>query len=339
MEYDKFRFTGVDVCKDKDGNIQVSMEAYAKSIEKIPVFRKGDNASPVTEVERKLYRKYVGKLLWLSENVRPDLAYTALDMSRKATKATLKDLKAINGVVDLIHSRENRIVIKRVGEKEDLIIKSLCDASFFTQEPSVMGEIILLGNKKTNAVAPLYWKSKSITRTCESSKAAETRACGTCVGDSVYSAERIEKMLHGESKKRIKVELHTDSEPLIESIKSTKRVEDKSLSNVMEKLKEEMMLENVSQYSYISTRDNAADILTKRKTETQDFYGLFLYGIFDKASMRKMVKLVKREHTWEIRMFEHGEDRDGSMTVPVTNQEANLVDVKSKSRFEESGGE
>ena len=76
--------------------------------------------------------------------------------------------------------------------------------------------------------------------------------------------------------------------------------------------------------------------------------------------MRKMVKLVKCEHAWEIRMFEHGEDRDGSMmvpredserfhdgerfhdssmTVPVTNQEANLVDVKSKSRFEESGGE
>ena len=101
----------------------------------------------------------------------------------------------------------------------------------------------------------------------------------------------------------------------------------------------EMMLENVSQYSYISTRDNAVDILTKRKTETQDFYGLFLYGVFDKASMRKMVKLVKREHAWEIRMFEHGEDRDGSMTVPVTNQEANLLDVKNKSRFEESGGE
>ena len=107
----------------------------------------------------------------------------------------------------------------------------------------------------------------------------------------------------------------------------------------MEKLKEEMMLENVSQYSYISTRDNAADVLTKRKTETQDFFGLFLYGVFDKASMRKMVKLVKREHAWEIRMFENGEDRDGSVTVPVTNQEANLEDVKSKSRFEESGGE
>ena len=100
----------------------------------------------------------------------------------------------------------------------------------------------MLGNKKTNTVAPLFWKSKSITRTCESSKAAETRACGTCVGDSVYSAERIERMLYGENKNRIKVELHTDSEPLIESIKSTKRVEDKSLSNVMEKLKEEMML-------------------------------------------------------------------------------------------------
>ena len=138
----------------------------------------------------------------------------------------MKDLKAINGVVDLIHSRESRIVIKRVGEKEDLVIKSLCEGSYFTTEPSVMGDIFLFGNKKSNTVAPLFWKSKSITRTCESSKAAETRACGTCVGDSVYSAERIKMMLYGDNKKRIKVELHTESEPLIESIKSTKRVED-----------------------------------------------------------------------------------------------------------------
>ena len=94
-----------------------------------------------------------------------------------------------------------------------------------------------------------------------------------------------------------------------------------------------MMLENVSRYSYISTRDNAADVLTKRKTETQDFFGLFLYGVFDKASMRKMVKLVKREHAWEIRLFEHGEERDGSMTVPEKDSGLMTVPEKDSEQF------
>ena len=61
-------------------------------------------------MEKKLYRKYMGKLLWWAENTRPDLVFTALSMSKKATMATLKDLKAINGVVDKIHSRESCVV-------------------------------------------------------------------------------------------------------------------------------------------------------------------------------------------------------------------------------------
>lgn len=41
--------------------IVVSMEDYAKSLEKIEI-RKGMPNDPLTEVETKIFRKYVGKL-------------------------------------------------------------------------------------------------------------------------------------------------------------------------------------------------------------------------------------------------------------------------------------
>ena len=56
------------------------MEDYAKSIQLIPIFRDDHDSSALNPTEVKLYRKYVGKFMWLSENVRPDLSFMALDM-------------------------------------------------------------------------------------------------------------------------------------------------------------------------------------------------------------------------------------------------------------------
>ena len=82
--------------------------------------------------EQQLYRKYVGKMLWLSENVRPDLSFLALDMSRTVKRATLKDLKNINKyITKQVMGRENKVFLGPVGKKEDLIICSASDAAFY----------------------------------------------------------------------------------------------------------------------------------------------------------------------------------------------------------------
>ena len=59
LEDNEFRFTGMDVKKECDV-IVVRMENYAKSLEKIKI-RKGMPDDPLTEVEIKVFRKYVGK--------------------------------------------------------------------------------------------------------------------------------------------------------------------------------------------------------------------------------------------------------------------------------------
>ena len=102
---------------------------------------------------------------------------------------------------------------------------------------------------------------------CKSSKDAETRAGGKCVEDSVYLARRLEEVLHGDYNKRIKVELQVDSEPLIESIRSMKRVENKALCKEVGAMKEALLLEEVSSYSFISTKENPADKMMKATLE------------------------------------------------------------------------
>ena len=74
-----------------------------------------------------------------------------------------------------------------------------------------------------------------------------------------------------------------------ESIGSTKSVENNGLLNEIGKMKETLEEEKVSGYAYILRQDNAANLLTKQKVENKDFYGLFVHGVFEKASRRKVV--------------------------------------------------
>ena len=76
VEKDEFRFTGLDM-KAGNGKIDVSMEDYANSVEEIKEIRKADRAEKLTKTELKEYRKYTGKISWLSQGTRPDLSYSA----------------------------------------------------------------------------------------------------------------------------------------------------------------------------------------------------------------------------------------------------------------------
>ena len=119
LEDNEFRFTGMDVKKEGEVII-VSMEDYAKSLEKIEI-RKGLPDDPLTEVEMRMYRKYVGKLFFLANNTRPDLAIHVLNSARKQKNAVLKDLRDINGIVEKIGDKESKVVFRKAG-----LIRSEC---------------------------------------------------------------------------------------------------------------------------------------------------------------------------------------------------------------------
>ena len=51
-----------------------------------------------------LYRQ----LNWLAANTRPDIATYALELAKKKNKATLKDLREINRILNKVHEKRAR---------------------------------------------------------------------------------------------------------------------------------------------------------------------------------------------------------------------------------------
>ncbi len=114
IDEDEFRFTGLDV-KTGNGKIEDSLEDYANLVEEIKEIRKVDRAEKLTKTELKEYRKYTGKISWLSQGTRPDLSYSALMLAKKNNSATISDLRSVNKIVGKVRKEENKVVYRKVG--------------------------------------------------------------------------------------------------------------------------------------------------------------------------------------------------------------------------------
>ena len=68
----------------------------------------------------KEYRKFTGKLSWLTQGTRPDLSFTALTISKKNNSATIADLHKMNKVLKKVLSKENEMYYIVIGKKEKL---------------------------------------------------------------------------------------------------------------------------------------------------------------------------------------------------------------------------
>jgi len=204
VEEDNFRFTGLDV-KTKNGKIEISMEDYAESIKEIKEIRKADRNEKLTTAELKEYRKYTGKISWLSQGTRPDLSYSTLNLAKKNNNAVISDLRNVNRIVEKVKNEENKIIYGRIGDKETLQVTGIVDASYKSDEKSIGGMMIVLADEKMTKASPLMWKAKQIDMVCHSSKDAETLAMTKMIDELVYMSRHVEILLYGDYRKRMNV--------------------------------------------------------------------------------------------------------------------------------------
>ena len=292
IEKGRYRFTGVDVRKT-DSGIQLSMEDYANSFESVGELRKVKKSEELTKLEMRKYRKFVGKLNWLSENTRPDLSIWALNMSKKNSKATIGDLKSINKIIQKIKKKQSLVRFTRIDTKENLVLHVVGDASYRSDGPSIGGKLIMLGSKNSDRVNPILWKSKQIVNVCHSAKDAETRNILNLVEDGLYLAQQLSMLLFGSRELKIPVKVYTDSKPLLDSISSTKQVANKLLRNTMTDLKRKLEYGEVSSYSWIETRGMTADVLTKETGEIENILEVVRENRFKRANSMKNIVLYR----------------------------------------------
>merc|ERR1712240_535586 len=277
VEEDNFRFTGLDV-KTKNGKIEISMEDYAESIKEIKEIRKADRNEKLTTAELKEYQKYTRKISWLSQGTRPDLSYSTLNLAKKNNNAVISDLRNVNRIVDKIKNEKNKIVYSKIGDREDLQVVGIVDASYKNEDKSVAGMMIALTNTSMTKASPLIWKAKQIDRVCHSSKDAETLAMTKMIDELVYMSRHVEMLLYGDYKKRMNVRIITDSEPTLESIASTKQIERKQLRMVVKEMKDKFREGDITSYQWVSTKDIWADGLTKEMSMMEGMRNLLKQG-------------------------------------------------------------
>merc|ERR1712177_192543 len=280
IEEDNFRFTGLDVKTTGEG-IEVSMEDFAKSIKEIQDIRKASGTEPLTKAELKEYRKHTGKLSWLAQGTRPDLSYSVIELSKKNNSATIADLRNINRIVEKVKKEKNKIIYKKLGNREDLQIIGIVDASYKVDKRSIAGMMIALTNKDMTKVSPLMWKTKQIARICLSSKDAETLSVTKMIDEITSMARHVEILLYGKYNKKINVRILTDSEPTLESIASTRQIERKGLRMLVHEMKDKLRDRVITSYQWISTKKIWADGLTKEMPMTDGIRNLLKYGICD----------------------------------------------------------
>merc|ERR1712098_242603 len=133
-------------------------EYYADSVEEIKEIRKADRTEKLTKAELKEYRKYAGRISWLSQGTRPDLSYSALMLAKKNNSATIADMRNVYKIVGKIKKKENKVVYGRVGDKENMQVIGMVDASYKSDEKSIGGMLIVVTNENMTRASPIMWK-------------------------------------------------------------------------------------------------------------------------------------------------------------------------------------
>ena len=146
---------------------------------------------------------------------------------------TVTELRKANKIIK--KAKENKTTIKHsvIAPFEDLKSLAVSDGSYCkldNKEKSVSGRFIFLSNVDESKVSPLMWKSKTIAQVCQSLKAAETRSLSKTVYDAVPCSRAVHEIHTGErGEKQIPVTCVTDSQSLLDSISSTKQIDEKLL--------------------------------------------------------------------------------------------------------------
>ena len=119
----------------------------SESLKDIREIRKvEDRNEPLTKLEMKEYWKMTGKIAWLANSTRPDLSFIALKMSKNSKEATISDLRDVNRILTKVREQESKVKYDHVGEKGDLMIVGIGDASLKSGDKAVGGVMLFLTN-------------------------------------------------------------------------------------------------------------------------------------------------------------------------------------------------
>lgn len=239
-----FSYVGFQIVQKEHG-ITLDMNEYVEGVEipKVDIDRQKDKSDLLSSKEQTTFRSIIGSLNWIVQGVRPDVAHELTVLSVKSQAPTVKDLlRAVKLLSNLVRD-ENFILIPKLPNcPKSWKIVVFTDASHANQADgisSTYGLIVFIFSGKT--CAPLSWRSGKIRRVVRSTLAAETLALVEGLEEAIFHQKLLSEIIPGCSVPILGV---VDNKSLVESVRSTKSVDDRRLRIDIGEIKE-MLAENV----------------------------------------------------------------------------------------------
>ena len=175
---DQISFIGLEIVKDKGGNIKLSQSAYAKSIvneQKVTKMQKypcneNINLKPEGEdVDTTVYTSLVMKLMYLATKTRPDILYVMCILSSSCKQPKKSDMDHLLRVVEYVNGTLTDGLLYKTSAKWNLYMS--VDASFnVTWDAKGYSGIVIHGNAES---AGILFKSMRQKVVADSSTEAE----------------------------------------------------------------------------------------------------------------------------------------------------------------------
>ena len=179
----QFTFTGIEMDQLPNGTITMRQSNYVRAIEpiKIPLERRQQPDSKVSEEERQALRGLIGSLQYAAVHTRPDLASRLSMLQSAINSATISTLTSANQALHEAKKFHDTTIQIQPIPVEDFRFLAFSDASFASKgNPSshtgsmIMGTHRLISENVSCPVSPLSWGCKKIQRVVTSTLAAET---------------------------------------------------------------------------------------------------------------------------------------------------------------------
>ena len=251
--------------QEEENGIVLDHTKYMEKLQSVEIDpqRAIQKQSQLDGVEQTTYRQIIGQINWAVQGSRPDLAFEMIDMSTKLKTGTIADLiraaKTINRLKDF-----KSVLRFPALDLTSLKIMTFTDASLGNLNEGVgstQGVIIWIMDKQGKC-CPLFWQAKKIRRVVHSTLAAEALSLQEGLEASFYYRHMLEEIL-GLPSKSIDIYAFVDNKSVIDSVHSTKLVEDKRLRIDIAALTESIAQGEVRKIQWCSGQKQLANCLTK----------------------------------------------------------------------------
>lgn len=278
LEELQFTYVGFSVSQNDEG-IVLNQNAYVDDIvvPSLSPNRAMQKMKDLELLEQTQLRKLAGKLNWIVQGSRPDMAFELIEISMKFKCGRVEDLlRAVKAIRKVSQAKSEVLYPSDIGNPVDwriIVFTDAAHANLCDGVSSVRAFVVFLVGPE-NICCPLSWSANKIKRVVRSTIAAETLSLQTGIEEAVYLKKMITEILNVE----LPVTAVVDNRSLVEALHSTKLVDDKRLRIDISSIKQSIEIGEIDAVKWCPGIKQLANCMTKKGASGYELLEVFQTG-------------------------------------------------------------